>query len=140
MPVSFMKSIYDGYAAREKGDLKEAFECFQKALDAEKGSPIAAYEVASFYEQGEIVPKDLEKSHKLYVQAAEGCVEMAQAKLAEWYEQGIHVEKNAATAKFWRERANEQMKAAPQQPMSLADSIRQKITEVQNAKLPESGD
>ncbi len=133
-----MKSIYDGYAAREKGNLKEALECFQKALDAEKDSPIAAYEVASFYEQGEIVPKDLEKAYKLYMQAAEGCVEMAQAKLAEWYEKGIHVEKNAASAKFWRERANEQMKSAPQQPMTLAESIRQKITEAQNAKVPET--
>lgn len=131
MPESFMKSIYDGYAAREKGDLKEAFECFQKALEVEKSSPIAAYEVALFYEQGEIVPKDLEKAYKLYIQAAEGCVEMAQAKLAEWYEKGIHVEKNATSAKFWRERANEQKKSAPRQPMTLAESIRQKIIEAQ---------
>jgi TPR repeat protein len=138
MANSFMKSIYEGYAAREKGNLKEAFEHFQNALEAEKDSPIAAFEVASFYEQGEIVPKDLEKAYRLYLQAAEGCVEMAQAKLAKWYEKGIHVEKNAATAKFWRERANEQMKTASQQPMTLAESIMQKITEVQNAKVPET--
>ncbi|MBA3992964.1 MAG: hypothetical protein C0469_05495 [Cyanobacteria bacterium DS2.3.42] len=138
MPNSFIKSLYEGYAAQEKGNSKEAFECFQKALDAEKDSPIAAYEIASFYEQGEIVPKDLAKAYKLYLQAAEGCVEMAQAKLAEWYEKGIHVEKNAASAKFWRERSKEQMKTASQQPMTLAESIRQKITEVQNAKARET--
>ncbi len=110
MPNSFMKSIYDGYAAREKGDPKEALECFQKALDAEKDSPIAAYEVASFYEQGEIVPQDLEKAYQLYMQAAEGCVEMAQAKLAEWYEKGVHVEKKRRICQILertRQRADE---------------------------------
>lgn len=141
MASSFMKSLYEGYAAREKGNLKEAFECFQRALESEKDSPIAAYEVAQFYEQGEVVPKDLEKAYRLYLQAGEGCVEMAQAKLADWYENGIHVEKNAKSAKFWRERGAEQKKATDKQPdhkkpMTLADSIRAKIMESQNAKKP----
>ncbi|HNB22860.1 MAG TPA: hypothetical protein PKZ32_10590 [Candidatus Melainabacteria bacterium] len=131
MTNSFMKSLYDGYSAREKGNSKEAFQCFQNALEAEKSSPIAAFEVAQFYEQGEIVEKDLEKAYKLYLQAAEGCVEMAQVRLAEWYEKGIHVEKNAKSAKFWRERGEEQRKASDKPPVTLADSIRQKILESQ---------
>ncbi len=135
-----MKNIYAGYSAREKGNLQEAFECFQNALLAEKGSPIAAYEMALFYEQGDIVSKDIEKAHTLYIQAAEGCVEKAQAKLAEWYEKGIHVEKNDETAKFWRERTIEQQKAADEPPITLAESLRQKIAEIQNTKVPETND
>lgn len=129
-----MKSLYDGYSAREKGNLKEALQCFQNALEAEKSSPIAAFEVAQFYEQGEIVEKDLEKAYKLYLQAAEGCVEMAQTRLAEWYEKGIHVEKNAKSAKFWRERGEEQRKVNDKPPITLAESIRQKIMESQKPK------
>lgn len=131
MANSFMKSLYAGYAAREKGDLREAFECFQRALEAEKGSPIAAYEVGLFYEQGELVPQDLEKAHQLYTQAAEGCVEKAQARLAEWHEKGIFVEKNAEQAKFWRERAKQQEAESDTPPISIAESIRLKLLESQ---------
>ncbi|MBX9950311.1 MAG: hypothetical protein K2Y39_14175 [Candidatus Obscuribacterales bacterium] len=134
MADSFIKSIYEGYAAREKGNLTEAFACFQRALELEEDSPIAAFEVGQFYEQGEIVEKDLEKAYKLYLQAGEGCVEMAQFRLAEWYEKGIHVEKNAKSAKFWRERGAEQTKVNDKPPMTLAESIRQKVMEVQNQK------
>lgn len=134
MANSFMKSLYAGYAAREKGNLREAFECFQNALEAEKGSPIAAYEVGWYYEQGELVPQDLEKAHQLYTQAAEGCVEKAQARLAEWHDQGIYVEKNAEKAKFWRERAKKQEAANETPPISIAESIRQTILESQEYK------
>ncbi len=106
MTESFMKCIYDGYTAKEAGNQKEAFECFAKAAVFEPNSPIAAFELGCFFEEGEIVPQDQEKAFQLYSQAADGCVEKAQLRLAEWYEKGIHVKKNAGLAKHWRLRAN----------------------------------
>lgn len=131
MPSSFMKSIYSGYTAKEKGNQKEAFEHFQQALDQEKDSPIAAYELALYYEEGAVVQQDLEKAFYLYSQAANGCVENAQRKLADWYGEGIYVERNGAKAKVWREKAAAQKKLDDEPPLTLAESIRQKIAEIQ---------
>ena len=138
MTESFMKCIYDGYAAKEAGNQKEAFECFAKAAVFEPNSPIAAFELGCFFEEGEIVPKDLEKAFQLYSQAADGCVEKAQLRLAEWYEKGIHVNKNSRLAKHWRRRASEQERKErnKEQPLTLAESIRRKIAESQAAKKP----
>lgn len=151
MTESFMKCIYDGYAARESGDPKEAFECFAKAAEFEPNSPIAAFELGCFFEEGEIVPQDLEKAFALYSQAADGCVQKAQLRLAEWYEKGIHVQKNAGLAKHWRVRARKSQKPAwadgnmpekdgnrPEKggnkPLTLAESIRKRIAESQANK------
>ena len=129
MPKSFMGSLYQGYKEREQGNHREALACFQAALEMETVSPIAAYEVARYYEEGTAVPQDLQKAFKLYLQAANGCVEMAQCKLADWYEQGIHVDQNAETARIWREKAVEQKKKDDEPPLTLAESIRKKIAE-----------
>jgi uncharacterized protein len=131
-----MKCIYDGYAAKEAGNQKEAFECFAKAAVFEPNSPIAAFELGCFFEEGEIVPQDLEKAFQLYSQAADGCVEKAQLRLAEWYEKGIHVKKNAGLAKHWRTRSTgkEAKEKAREKPLTLADSIRKKIAESQANK------
>ncbi len=132
MTESLMSHIYNGFKAKQAGNLKEALEYFQKALECEPGSPIAAYEVACFYEEGELVPQDFEKAFALYSQAADGCVELAQEKLCEWYSKGLHVEKNAGLAKHWRQRADEQRKKDAEPPLTLAESIRKKIAEKQN--------
>ncbi|MCC7530160.1 MAG: sel1 repeat family protein [Candidatus Melainabacteria bacterium] len=138
MTESFMKCIYDGYAAREAGDPKEAFECFAKAAEFEPNSPIAAFELGCFFEEGEIVPQDLEKAFALYSKAADGCVVNAQLRLAEWYEKGFHVNKNSRLAKHWRRRVNEQewKEKNKVQPLTLAESIRRKIAESQSGKKP----
>lgn len=131
MADSLMNHIYRGFKAKEAGRMVDALECFEKALQCEPGSPIAAYEVACFYEEGKIVPQDMEKALQLYRQAADGCVELAQTKLAEWYEKGIHVKKDAGMAKHWRTRSHEQRKKDEQPVMTLAESIRKKIEESQ---------
>ncbi len=138
MTESFMKCIYDGYAAKEAGDQKQAFECFAKAAVFEPNSPIAAFELGCFFEAGDVVAKDLDKAFQLYSQAADGCVEKAQLRLAEWYEQGIHVNKNSGLAKHWRRRATDQARKEKnkEMPLTLAESIRRKIAESQAKKRP----
>lgn len=96
--------IYKGYAAREAGKPAEAFELFSRALESSPESPIAAYEVGCFYEEGQLVPQDMARAFELFTQAAEGCVEAAQRKLAEFYERGIFVEKNLEMAAHWKNR------------------------------------
>lgn len=132
MAESMLRHIYNGYAAKEAGREQEAFDCFSKALELEPDSPIAAYEVGCAYEDGKLVAKDLAKAFTLYEQAAEGCVALAQEKLAHWYEQGIHVAKDSKAAAHWKERAGAQAELDMQPPMTLAESITQAVAEKQN--------
>jgi|GEM_PF-5890463 len=60
--------------------------------------PRAQYMLASLYEFGKGVPKDLQKAHTWYERAVDtGCPE-AMCRLAHWYEEGIFFEKSSRTA------------------------------------------
>jgi len=131
----FLGFIYKGYEAKEAGKPQEAFELFCKALESEPQSPIAAYEVGCYYEEGQLVPKDLAKAFELYSQAADGCVEAAQKKLGDWYAQGIFVQADAAQSEEWRRKAANHRNNLDDPAVSLAESIVQKVQEMSEKDL-----
>lgn len=49
-------------------DMKAAFTWYEKS--AKQGNPAAQHQLGTFYEKGMIVPKDIEKAHSYYKQAA----------------------------------------------------------------------
>ena len=79
-----------------KKDTKKAFELYSSA--AEQGYPVALYNLASLYENGEAVEKDLAKAFELYNEAAEQGDEDALYNLACCYENGQGCDKNVEKA------------------------------------------
>ncbi|MCC6977758.1 MAG: sel1 repeat family protein [Candidatus Melainabacteria bacterium] len=136
MAEKFIHLIYKGYAAREAGKPVEAFELFSKALESSPESPIAAYEVGCFYEEGELVPQDMARAFELFSLAADGCVEAAQKKLAEYYEKGIFVEKNPDLAAHWANRGKvllaENRSAVYSPQASLEQVLRETLEKLKN--------
>ena len=81
----------------------------QKLLAAaENGDPAAAFEVATRYAEGSVVPKDLSKAADWYRKAAEGGIAVAQYRLASLYERGQGVGKDLTSAVNWYQRAADQ--------------------------------
>lgn len=64
-----MMGILSQYGTPEP-DMKAAIDWYEKA--ARQGNPIAQFLLARSYENGNGVPKDLEKAHAYYKQAAGG--------------------------------------------------------------------
>ena len=62
-----LMGVFNQYA--DSPDMKAAFEWYEKS--AKQGNPAAQYQLGTFYEEGIIVPKDIEKAHRYYKQAAD---------------------------------------------------------------------
>ena len=100
-----------------KKDIKKAFEFFKSA--AELGNPMAQYNLAAYYENGEGVIKDMEKAFHWYTKAADqGDVE-ALHNVALCYENGEGVDQDIQQAIVFYTKAAEQGDVAAQ--VSLAD-------------------
>lgn len=62
-----LMGVFNQYA--DSPDMKAAFDWYGKS--AKQGNPAAQYQLGTFYEEGIIVPKDMEKAHSFYKQAAD---------------------------------------------------------------------
>lgn len=62
-----LMGVFNQYA--ESPDMKAAFDWYEKS--AKQGNPAAQYQLGTFYEEGIIVPEDIEKAHACYKQAAD---------------------------------------------------------------------
>lgn len=62
-----LMGVFSQYA--DSPDRQAAFEWYEKS--ARQGNPAAQYQLGTFYEEGIIVPKDIEKAHRYYKQAAD---------------------------------------------------------------------
>ncbi len=62
-----LMGVFKQYA--DSPDMKAAFEWYEKS--AKQGNPAAQYQLGTFYEEGIIVPKDIEKARTYYKQAAD---------------------------------------------------------------------
>ena len=62
-----LMGVFNQYA--DSPDMKAAFDWYEKS--AKQGNPAAQYQLGTFYEEGIIVPEDIEKAHACYKQAAD---------------------------------------------------------------------
>jgi localization factor PodJL len=65
------------------------------------GDPLAAFEVAARFAEGQLVPQDMAAAAAWYERAAEAGIAPAQYRLGSIYEKGIGVERNLARAQEW---------------------------------------
>ena len=77
--------------------MEAAAELFK--LAATNGNEKAQYKMATFYEDGKGVEKDLRKAAEFFQMAADQGNSDAQLKLGEFYEKGFGLEKDPAMAK-----------------------------------------
>ena len=77
----------------------KAFAAYEKA--ATDGHAGAQYNVASFYMEGKVVPKDINKALEWYEKAANQGLKDAQFNLATIYHQGAGVPKDEEKAEYW---------------------------------------
>lgn len=75
---------------------------------ADQNDPAAAFEIATRYAEGSLVPKNLAEAAKWYTKAAEGGVAVAQYRLGSLYERGQGVPKDLTSAVNWYQRAADQ--------------------------------
>ncbi|CAL8124937.1 unnamed protein product [Orchesella dallaii] len=110
-----------GNQFKSRGNLSAAIHCYQKAT--ELGTPEGIHELASCYQKGLGVEKDLSKAHQLFLKAASlpstipsrymtklkrnAAVACAQQALGLMYEQGMFVEQNYSTSASWYKKAAE---------------------------------
>lgn len=120
------------YGALHEKDLPLAFELFTRVLSEYPDNETAAYELARFYDEGNVVGADKQKALQLYELAAENIAE-AQERLAEIYEAGECTAPDRQKAQMLRERAAKQ-KSSDHKPLTLAESIRRKVEQVQGIK------
>jgi TPR repeat protein len=80
-----------------------SFEWYEKA--AESGCGSAEYNLGASYNNGQGVPKDLEKGFEWTLKAAERGLSIAQSKVAESYLFGKGVEKDLDKAQEWAEKS-----------------------------------
>ena len=117
------KAQYNAGLMHENGeggvekDMKKAFEFFKSA--AELGNPMAQYNLASYYENGEGVIKDMKKAFEWYSKAADQGDAEAQHNVALCYENGDGVEQDLNKAFEFYSKAAEQGDVAAQ--VSVAD-------------------
>lgn len=72
---------------------------------AKRGDVSAEFRVATAYEEGIDVKKDLSQAYKWYMKAAKQSHAPSQYKIGEYYEKGITVEKNEKQALAWYNKA-----------------------------------
>jgi G3E family GTPase/TPR repeat protein len=110
--MELAKAHYNAGLMHETGqdgaakDLKLAFEFFKSA--AELGNPMAQYNLASYYENGQGVVKDMKKAFSWYCKAADQGDAEAQHNVGLCYENGHGVEKDVNKAfEFYELAANQ---------------------------------
>ncbi len=85
-------------------DIAKAFELYEKAI-VEK-QPYALFNLAIMYQHGnEVVQKDEEKAHKLFLDSAIAGVHLGQYQVGLLFEKGIGCIQNYSEAAFWYEEA-----------------------------------
>lgn len=124
------------YAALHEGNFPLAFELFTKVQNEYPDNETAAYELARFYDQGNVVGVDKQKALQLYELAAEYITE-AQERLAEMYDSGECTAPDKQKAQMLRERAAKQ-KVSHQKPRTLAETIRRKVEQIQGIHSSDS--
>jgi TPR repeat protein len=113
MPIVLSALIVSGCAA---GSGKNVIELQQAA---EQGNAQAQAHLASMYEQGEGVPKNLKMALHWYTEAAERGNAFAQGTLGWFYQYGIGVETNYPLALAWYRKAADQGSAASQLNLAI---------------------
>jgi len=89
----------DGVAAYDQGQFQKAFALWLPL--AQGGSAVVQFNLATLYEQGSGVAKDLKEAARWYLEAAKQGDIDAQMKVAELNERGLGVEKDDAAARKW---------------------------------------
>lgn len=113
--VEAMYWLGEGYHAYAK-DLREEdpveakvwFEHAHRWLEqaVKHRHPAAILELSNFYRRGDVVEKDVEKSVRMVIQAAELGEAQAMRDLVAIYEHGLGVDIDEEKADFWAEKAN----------------------------------
>ncbi len=80
---------------------KNALDLYR--LSAQNNDPRALYNVGVYYEQGNVVDKDMEKAFALFKRAAESGVPPAMQKVGLAYQNGQGVQQDLVAAKSWFE-------------------------------------
>ena len=101
--VSSANSYNTGFIASESGDYKQAVSQWQPL--AEKGHPVAQFNMALLYHSGDGVGRDEGKAVSLYHQSAEQGYDRAQEYLAIGYREGwFGLPRDQKKAGYWQER------------------------------------
>lgn len=77
--------LHDG--ADGSADMTQALEWYRKAL--KNGNDRSMFNLAAIYEKGEVVPRDMDKAIRLYVEAGKKGAQEAITRLEELEELGI---------------------------------------------------
>ena len=93
------KNYQKGNELLEAKKYDKAFAAYEKA--ATDGHAGAQYNVAAFYMEGNVVPKDINKALEWYEKAANQGLKDAQFNLATIYHQGAGVPKDEEKAEYW---------------------------------------
>ncbi len=91
---------------------KNALDLYR--LAAQNGDPRALYNVGVYYEQGNVVDKDMDKAFALFKRAAEMGVPPAMQKVGLAYQNGQGVQQDLVAAKSWFEMGSNANFAASQ--------------------------
>jgi len=101
--LSHAKNYNDGFVAAESGQYDDAISIWKPL--AEKGHPIAQFNLALLYHSGQGVKLDENKAVHLYHQAAEKGYHKAQEFLAVGYREGwFGLPIDAKKAEYWQQK------------------------------------
>jgi TPR repeat protein len=115
----------DAQSAYGAGDFPKAVELF-RAL-AERGNPVAQYNLGVLYENGQGLPKDYKLAAEWYRKGADQGYSEAQNNLANMYAFGLGVEKNPAEAVVWMRKAAQQGQAGAQLNLGIMYTLGQGV-------------
>ena len=127
-----LRTVTEAYKLKELGNHKEALKLFVQGLESDFTVATASFELAQYYEEGLIVPQNFKLAFEYYLVAAENNIAEAQLKVADWLVTGKHGQQDLQEAQRWRMRASNQQEQDSKPILSLADSIRAKISERSN--------
>lgn len=109
-------------SAHERGDYAAEVAIVRPL--AEKGSPVAQFNLGVLYDQGKGVPQDNALAMQWYQKAAEQGLPQAQINLGIMYEQGQGIKPDYAQAYFWYVLADTQGDSqAPQAKQDIAKKM-----------------
>ncbi|HEY9731106.1 MAG TPA: hypothetical protein V6C89_04300 [Drouetiella sp.] len=127
-----LRTVTEAYKLKELGNHKEALKLFVQGLDSDFTVATASFELAQYYEGGHIVPQDFKLAFEYYLVAAENNIAEAQLKVADWLATGKLGKPDLPAAQLWRMRASKQQEYDAKPIVSLADSIRARVSDRPN--------